>query len=129
MKIYIATAFGNAKEARGAANALEWLGHTITSRWISAAGIGDAAATEDALATAHKQNYEDLGSADLLLVMRASDSGETLVEFAHALWNMKIPIVWIGTPVLSALVNKDRVRFATNRAQVLTMVESLASLP
>jgi hypothetical protein len=107
---------------------MAWLGLECSSSWIKAAeagGVGDAAAPDDVLAKSHKDNYTDLGSSDALLVLRVPDCGETMVEFAHALWKTTIPIIWMGTPVLSAKMAPDRVKFAGSRLEALTMLAGL----
>jgi hypothetical protein len=107
---------------------MAWLGIECSSSWIKAAEsgtVGDAAAPPDVLAKSHKDNYDDLGSSDAILVMRVPDSGETFFEAAHAIWKMTIPIIWMGTPVLSAKMAVDRVKFASSRLEALTMLASL----
>jgi len=132
LKVYVATSWGNWKEAKGAADAMAWLDMECTSSWIAqaAAGVpGDAQAEEAVLFAAHETNYKDIGRSDAILVMRTAESGETLVEFAHALWKMSIPILWIGRPILSAKVAKDRVRFPASKMEALQMLASLQGLP
>lgn len=130
MRCYIATAFGNWKEARGAADAMKWIGIECSSGWIDqaqAGAVGDAQASDEVLARSHKDNYTDLGSSDALLVLRVPDCGETLFEAAHALWKMTIPIIWIGTPILSAKMAPDRVRFAATKMEALVVLASLVN--
>jgi hypothetical protein len=107
---------------------MKWVGIECSSGWIDqaqAGSVGDAQASDEVLAKAHKDNYTDLGSSDALLVLRVPDCGETMVEFAHSLWKMTIPIIWMGTPVLSAKMAVDRVKFASSRLEALTMLAGL----
>jgi hypothetical protein len=123
-RVYVATALHNHAEAKAASEALARHDIQTTSSWVDIASTGavDAGLSEEAANQVHETNYRDLKSSDALLVLRVPEMGEGFVEFAFALWTMKIPIVWVGRPVLSGLVRPDRVTHVKTREEALTVL-------
>lgn len=102
-RVYVASWFENSPMVRVAHTWLRTLGVTPTSRWAEdARGPEDwRAMTQVQLLNVRADNYCDLASSDLLLVIAGDKSGETFAEAMFAI-ERKMPVLWVGRRILSA---------------------------
>lgn len=100
MRVYLASATGNAAAARELAAELRAEGHVITSTWHDLLGIESARATEAALDDDAKRQIADRCLAEIrqavrLVVLGHPDMRGALVEVGYAL-ALRLAIEWRG---------------------------------
>lgn len=95
MNIYIAARFSKRPEANQLAHTLQFLGHTITSRWVkpdsdhvTPTGLSEQAADKERQRFA-EEDFEDVAACDLCISLmeepRSNSRGGRHVEFGIAL--------------------------------------------
>jgi hypothetical protein len=106
MRVYLATAFSNWPEAKRVRGLLFDAGVDCSSSWIDVAeerAGKDAAVSEDKdfARECYRRNYADLDASDALLMLRVDGAGEAFFEAAYAMFEICIPVLWVGKPLLT----------------------------